>query len=117
MFGLTRYYDRNKELNELLEGYRYVSNEELGEGKNLIIEIEDWSTEHPLKMNELRYLNRENIAYAVVHFPEKGFCLLYDDFEKESVARLLPFNDDKITIEAKYKKKKLKVSFSLSTEK
>ena len=117
MLGLIRYFDRNKKLNELLDEYRYYSNEELAEGKTLIIESEDWNTELPLKMNELQYLNRENIGYAVVHFQEKGFCLLYDDFNKDSQAELIPFNDGKITIEGIYKKKECRITFYLSAEK
>jgi len=117
MLNMFSYYDRNKKLNELLEGYIFYSNDELAEGKNLIIEIEDKHMEKPLKMNELEYLNRENIGYAVVHFQEKGFCLLFDDFEKNSEAKLLPFNNGKINIDVIYKKKKLNVSFFLSSEK
>ena len=117
MFGFIRYYDRNKTMNKLLEEYRYCSNVESAEGKSLIIEIEDWRTELPLRMNELRYLNRENIGYAILHFPEKGFYLLYDDFKKDTEAMLLPFNEGKITIEANYKKKKQSVSFSIGSEK
>ena len=117
MLGLIRYFDRNKKLNELLDEYRYYSNEELAEGKTLIIESEDWNTELPLKMNELQYLNRENIGYAVVHFQEKGFCLLYDDFNKDSQAELKPFNDGKITIEGIYKKQECRITFYLSAEK
>jgi len=117
MLGLIRYYDRNKQLNELLDDYRYNSNEVFAEGKKLIIETEDWNTELPLKMNELQYLNRENIGYAVVHFQEKGFCLLYDDFNTDSQAELIPFNDGNITIEGIYKKKECRITFCLSTEK
>ena len=117
MLNMFSYYDRNKKLNELLEGYIFYSNDELAEGKNLIIEIEDKHMEIPLKMNELEYLNRENIGYAVVHFQEKGFCLLFDDFEKNSEAKLIPFNNGKINIDVIYKKKKLNVSFFLSSEK
>ncbi len=117
MFNMFSYYDRNKKLNELLEGYIFYSNDELAEGKNLIIEIEDKHMEIPLKMNELEYLNRENIGYAVVHFQEKGFCLLFDDFEKNSEAKLIPFNNGKINIDVIYKKKKLNVSFFLTSEK
>ncbi|MBO4908928.1 MAG: hypothetical protein J5476_06565 [Lachnospiraceae bacterium] len=117
MFGMIGYCERNQKMNELLEGYRIYSNEELAEGKNLIIETEDWSMELPLKMNELQYLNREYIGYAVVHFKEKGFCLLYDDFQNDSEARFIPFNDGKITIETMYKKKKHVVSFRIINEK
>ena len=117
MLGLIRYFDRNKNLNEILDEYRYYSNEEFAEGKKLIIETDNWNKELSLKMNELQYLNRENIGYAVVHIQEKGFCLLYDDFNTDSRAELIPFNDGKITLEGIYKKKECRITFYLSTEK
>lgn len=68
-------------------------------------------------MNELCYLNRQNIGYAIVNDKEKGLCLLMDRFEKDGKAELHSFEEGRVITEVIYKKKKQTVQFILENEK
>ena len=117
MLGLIRYWKRNKILYEILEDYKYYSDAQYDTDKNIIIQTDDSSINCVIRMNELCYLNRQNIGYAIVNDKEKGICLLIDRFEKDGKAELFPFQDGRVTIDARYKKKNQTVRFILKDEK
>lgn len=118
MIGLIRYYQRNKILYEILEQTKKYSDEEYALDKYLIIRIgEDKEIETELRMNDLSFLNPYNIGYAIVKDMEKGICLIADKYEKDGQAEIIPFIENKVTIETTYKKKNYSISFEIVCEK
>ena len=117
MLNIFRSLQRNKELYELLEDYKFYSDSQYDTDKKMVIQVDDRRMEVVIRMYELCLLNQQNIGYAIVRDKDKGLCLLMDKYEKDGKAEVRPFEDGRVTTEAVYKKKKQTVQFILENEK
>ena len=111
MLGMIGYYRRNKILYELLDSRRGLTDESAMSGKRLIVDIDGRKMDTELRMNELCFLNAPVIGYAVTWDEKIGLCLLIDRYEKDEQTAVHPFEDGKVTIEARDKNKNRIITF------
>ena len=113
MFGMIRFYRRNKMLYEVLDEFRDSTDEAAFLNKRLMIEINGRRLDTELRLYELCFLNSPNIGYAVIYDSKRGLSLLMDRYERDGRAECHPFEDGKVSIEACHKRRKQIITFSI----